>query len=61
MEWLLTFNPMATLLGMYRALFFDNRVPGMEEWARAIVLDAVLLFVALHVFHRGARGFAEVL
>ncbi|MCA1648026.1 MAG: ABC transporter permease [Chloroflexi bacterium] len=61
LQWLVALNPMATLLGIYRALFFEARVPGMDEWLRAVVLDAALLFVGLHIFHRGARGFAEIL
>lgn len=61
LEWVLALNPIATLLHMYRALFIDSSVPGLDEWVRAIAVDIGVLFVGLHVFHRGARGFAEIL
>ncbi|MCA1711299.1 MAG: ABC transporter permease [Actinobacteria bacterium] len=54
-------NPMVRFLNAFRALLYDNRLPGWQDWVGMTVSSALALGVGLAVFNRYSPRLAEEL
>lgn len=54
-------NPMVHFIEVFRALLYDNRWPGLNEWAICALWAVGSLLVGLVVFRRNERNLAEAL
>ncbi len=57
---LLTFNPMASVMGSWRAIFVEQRAPDWEPLLTVSGIALVLMWVAASVFERRREEFAEL-
>jgi len=63
-EWVVTvfqFNPMLHIVQVFRALLYDNAMPGPLDWLAAIVAASVMFGLGYLVFARHERRLAELL
>jgi lipopolysaccharide transport system permease protein len=60
-QWVFFLNPVAAFLESYRQIILEGVVPEPWLWIRCAVAALMAVLVGLHVFHRGQRGFAEIL
>ena len=60
-EWLVLLNPMASLLGAYRAILYEHRLPDAAPLALWSVVALVLLALAARLFEHRREEFAEVI
>ncbi len=59
MEWLIQFNPMATIINSYRDILYYQVSPNMTMLMGTFLLSILLLGISIKIFRKLERGFAE--
>ncbi len=59
MEWLIQFNPMATIINSYRDILYYQVSPNMTMLMGTLLLGILLLGISIKIFRKLERGFAE--
>ena len=60
-RFLLSLNPMATIINGYRDIFYYQQLPNFKALAIVFGFSALILFIGIKVFKKLERGFAEEL
>ena len=56
---ILHLNPLATIIESYRDIFFYQTMPNLQGLLIIFIFSIVLLFVAIKIFNKLEKGFAE--
>ncbi len=60
-SWLISLNPMATIINCYRDVLFYQSMPHIKSLLVVLLGSCILLYIGLKIFKRLEKGFAEEL
>ena len=58
-EWLLKLNPLTTIIGSYRDIFYYKAAPNFQALGLVLLFSVFLLLVGILIFKKLEKGFAE--
>lgn len=58
-RWIITFNPMATIINSYRDVLFYQTAPELKYLFIVLFASLGLLFIGIRIFKKLEKGFAE--
>lgn len=58
-EWLINLNPMATIINCYRDVLYYQSMPHIKSLLIVLAGSIILLFIAIKIFKKLEKGFAE--
>ncbi len=58
-KWLLNLNPLTTIIGSYRNIFYYKTAPNFEALGLVFLFSLVILIIGTLVFKKLEKGFAE--
>lgn len=61
LKWIITLNPMATIINCYRDVLYYQSMPHIKSLLVVLIGSIILLFIGLKIFRRLEKGFAEEL
>lgn len=59
-QMLLLFNPMASVIGAWRDIFYEQRIPNWQPLLSVAAISLVVMLISTHVFERRREEFAEL-
>ena len=60
-EWIIKLNPIATIINAYRDIFYYQTIPNIKILLMVLLAGIVLFYIALKIFRKLEKGFAEEL
>lgn len=58
-EWILKLNPLTTIIGSYRNIFYYKAAPNLEALGLVFLVSLAILSIGLLIFKKLEKGFAE--
>lgn len=58
-KWILELNPLTTIIGAYRDIFYYQTMPNFISLGIVLLVSLIILFIGILVFKKLEKGFAE--